>query len=181
MQGCIHNPMEAGEELMNGTPMEINRLIGLRNLAIQRISVVAQVRQRSPDIVPAYGTEYVGVFFPLRGGRGGAKVYKNANTSKDSISYVGNCKALKTANPEPSIFEIFDMQVIEDMPKGLRRDFLDGDVTFSVLVGSREIAIRPSDIKPLQAVEQRNWRNLLMAQMYNNPNAVFPPTDKELP
>lgn len=181
VKGCIHGPMEGGDRLVDNTPIEIDRVIGLRDLAIQRILVVGQLRSNSADTVPAYGSEYIGILFPLSGGRSGAKVYKDDATSKDSISYDGNCAALKTANPEPSIFELFDIRTIEETPKGLAPDFAHGDVTFSVSVGSHEIPIRPSDVQPLKVVELRTWQKLLLAPMYNNPDAVFPPTEDGLP
>ena len=58
---------------------------------------------------------------------------------------------------------------------GLRQEFEDELVSFSVVAGSRRIGIPADVLRPLQALGWSSWGRLRYAEFYEVPDSSYPP------
>jgi hypothetical protein len=135
---------------------------------VQKISDVGIVRQDS-QVVPKYGTAYVGVLFPFPAQ--GAFV-----EATRSVSLQGKCDEIKVANTQPSLSQIFDIGAIyRSSPKGLRSEFRSGQYAVTLFVGNDQVRVATKKISQLTSIPEQRWSTLGLAAMYENPNVNFPP------
>jgi len=154
------------EENDNRTAKEISS--GKYKDSVQRIRAQAGVRQNS-KIIFGYGISYVGVVFILKP----QGAYLRA---RNSVSLKGNCEEIRTPNPDPSLFQVFEIRrTYFDLPRELRPEFRDGRLTLSLLVGDSSIIVPPQKIKRLRSIRLQNWDTLAFPQMYENPDTSYPP------
>jgi len=143
---------------------------------IQRISASAAVRQDS-KLVSEYGYTYIGVLFSFPNQ---AAYLINPNTI-NSISLKGDCKEIITSNPHPSIQQVFeDWLVYYESPKDINQGFRNGRIKLSLFVGGDQILVNPESIKKMKSLKLDSWEELLIAQMYENPDTSYSPVRKLL-
>jgi hypothetical protein len=134
---------------------------------VQRIRVSGVVRAGSVAI-PAYSTEYVGGVFLLE--PGGAY-----HGFTGSVSLEGKCSEIKTLNTRPTLFQFLEMETV-CRPRSLREEFSNGQLKTSLFVGDRQFVFDPELINQhVRTVAWKEWPDILLAQMYENPED-FPPT-----
>ena len=175
-EGCVEIPLfvaeshlPENERLPNGT--NINAFYEKYKNSIQRVSGSAIIRQDSQSL-PARGISYIGAIFPLAG----QSAY---HTVQGSVSLKGSCTEIKTSNPHPAISQVFDINRIHyDLPKGLRKEFKNGHMSIALFVGSEQLFIPSSLLKPLKSLKIERWEELALPQMYENPDTSFPPLNK---
>jgi hypothetical protein len=112
IEGCVgFDPIAAAgaeEILLEGEklpdPLIFDETLAkLTRSTIQRIRVSGHIRQDSRD-VPSLGMGYIGVLFPLFGGRTGAIILE-----PKTVSLKGNCDAIKNASTQPGIYQLLQL------------------------------------------------------------------------
>lgn len=178
IEGCVRmGPFDADSGLPEQDQIQAGTVLNeafwkAREKAVERISVSGGLRDSSAALLPAYGTTYVPVLFPFPGGRGGARFGAPGTVSLD-----GNCDKIGTANAQPSITDVLDFQLIHyEIPKKLRSEFGEGRLRVAIFAGNERVRIDPSKILPLRSISWDIWKDLDAAQMYENPDELFPPT-----
>jgi hypothetical protein len=137
-----------------------------------RVSGEFQPHAQTSVVVGAYSTEYVGVLFPTSTG----PYYQVSG----SASLKGDCSGIATPNRWPSA-----SQLLEDahprglFPKTLRKEFFNQQLALVIFGTNDQFAVTPELIRQLVSVRQENWENLLLPQMYENPQNIHPPVRKK--
>jgi hypothetical protein len=179
IEGCVRfDPLAAsgaeeilleGETLPN--PLIFDETLSkLRQSTIQRIRVSGHIRQESRD-VPGLGMAYIGVLFPLLGGRTGAIVLEEPKT----VSLKGNCEAIKNASTQPGIYQLVTLgpdRTIRD----LAPEFRDGRLKIRLHVGSEILEVNPKILGELKSISWKSWSSLALPQMFEVPESGYPPT-----
>lgn len=165
----VHLPEEkrihAGERMED---IEIQR----KN-AIQRISISGFLRDSTgSQVIPGFSPVYVGVLFPFYS--------RVAIGVQGSVALDGKCSAIKVPSTQPSVFEVFNMNNINRWPDGLRPEFANGQLKVSLFVGNETISVDPETIKKLYSLPLSEWSRLYLAQMYENPEILYPPNQKNI-
>jgi hypothetical protein len=81
-------------------------------------------------------------------------------------------------NKWATIDQLFEMPSLRDFLKAMRPEFMSGQLVISLIAGDNQIAISPEQIKTLRSLQWKNWPDLLLPQMYENPQTDFPPLRK---
>lgn len=179
IDGCAYiDPLSADSGMLNGSEQSavgktIDEIFREREHAVQRIMISGVVREGG-NTIPAFGTSYIGVLFPLALGRSGAIL-----GAPGSVSLDGDCSNTKVSNPQPSITQIFEWLPGVDFskahPHALRPEFAAGKVKVSLFIGTQPISADPRLIKPVYSLRADAWEKLLLPQMYENPEEAYPP------
>jgi hypothetical protein len=174
--GCTEIPpfvadshIPKNEQLKSGT--NIKAFYEKHKNSIQRVSGSAIIRPDSKTL-QARGISYIGAIFPLTG----QGAY---HTVQGGVSLKGNCTEINVSNPHPAISQVLDIERIHyDLPKGLRKEFKNGDLSITLFVGSEQISVPSRLLKPLKSLKMKRWGELALPQMYENPDTSFPPLKK---
>lgn len=174
IDGCIPlDPLVAdshlpeNQQIANGT--NINLIIEKYKKTIQKISISAGISQNS-KLISEYAISYIGTIFtfPKQGAFG---------IVPNSISLIGNCDEIEVSNPQPAFHQLLKIRSINEFPKVLCPEFYDGVLKLSLFVGNEKISIDPNKIiNPIRSLRLKNWEELALPQMYENPETGYPPT-----
>lgn len=128
----------------------------------------AGINQNS-KLISEYAISYIGAIFTFQK-QGAFGIIPN------SISLIGNCEEIEVSNPQPAVQQLLNINSINEFPKGLCPEFYDGDLKLSLFVGNEKISIDPNKIiKPIRSLRLKNWGELALPQMYENPETGYPP------
>jgi hypothetical protein len=156
-------------------PMKFDEALGeLQKTTIQRIRLSGTIRQDARD-VPAFGTSYVGILFPLALGSGGV-----AHVIPGTVTTKGKCEAIKIPNTQPSVSQLLQIGHIHTtFPQDLIPEFRDGRINIRLHIGSEGVQIDPKLIgEKLYSVSSEDWPSLLLPEMYEVPDDLYPPRRK---
>lgn len=178
IQGCVQmDPfaveasLPENQKLISGRHMQV--YFEKYKDAIQRISFPGFIR-KDTQVIPGYGTTYIGILFPFSA----QPAYFGV---PGSVSVRGHCQEIKVANTQPSSFQIFNgSPVLSKLPNTLRSELTDGRLKIGMFAANQWIYVHPRQIKNLQHIRPENWPILALAQMYENPDKPFDPTQPEL-
>lgn len=179
IEGCVKlDPIGAAEESLppeeqvelNGK--HLNDIYERHKDTVQSIRVagIFQEPSLSAFLVPSQAVEYVGMLFPTSSGA--------YYIVPGSASRSGECSKVKTTNKWATIDQLLEHASPHGFPKGLRSEFSNRQLKMYLLGTNSEIPILPSQIKPLISLRWDNWSNLLLPQMFENPQDTFPPVKK---
>ncbi len=135
-----------------------------------RVAGIFQDPSLSSTPVPSQAIEYVGMLFPTSAG----PYYIVPGSAARS----GECSKIKTANKWATIDQLLENASPHDFPRGLRKEFGNQQLKMILFGANNEIPIRPSQIKPLISLRWDDWSNLLLPQMFENPQNSFPPVKR---
>jgi hypothetical protein len=177
IQGCVlmdpfavEVSLPENERLISGRPKQAH--FEKYKQTIQRISFSGFIRDDT-QVVPGYGTTYVGIAFPF-------SAQANYVGVPGSVSLTGNCHEIKVVNTQPSLFQIFNQWLPHSRPETLRLELTDGRLKIGLFAGNQWIYVHPRRIKSLQYTRAENWPMLGLAQTYENPDKAPPPLGPEL-
>jgi hypothetical protein len=155
---------------LSGKPM--NAIYERHGDTVQSIRVTGIFQEPSLSSlpVPAQSIEYIGILFPTSSG----PYY----IVPGSASRSGECSTINTTNKWATIDQLLENASLHDFPKGLRSEFNDHQLKIYLLGANSEVPTLPSQIKPLISLRWENWANLLLPQMFENPQDTFPPVKK---
>lgn len=135
-----------------------------------RVTGIFQEPSLSSIPVPSQAIEYVGMLLPSSSG----PYYIVPGSAARS----GDCSKIKTTNKWATIDQLLENASRHSFPKGLRKEFSHNQLKIILFGANSEIPIPPSQIKPLISLRWDNWSNLLLPQMFENPQDSFPPVKK---
>ena len=137
---------------------------------IQAIRPSGLIREDS-RVVPTFGAGYVGILFPFPTG-GGSMI-----SDPHSISLEGDCDAIPSPHPQPTVLQIFRRWAIHTgPPSDLAEEIRDGRVRLQLFIGNEVLPVESEVIRELQSIRWKNWRTLALAQMYEVPDSDYPPS-----
>lgn len=176
IEGCVKMdefiPAEESlppEEQINLSGKQISEIYERHGNTVQSIRVTGIFQEPSISSipVPSQSIEYVGMLFPTSSG----PYY----IVPGSASRSGECSKVKTTNKWATIDQLLEDASLHRFPKGLRSEFRNYQLKLYLLGANSEIPILPSQIKPLISLRWDTWSNLLLPQMFENPQDTFPP------
>lgn len=180
IEGCIKiddNPIVAEGSLppeeqieLSGKQLDFSYERHKHTVQSIRVSGIFQEPSLTAIAVPSQATEYIGVLFPASP----APYY----IVPRSASLSGECLNIKTPNKWVTIGQLLKEASPRRFPQSLRNEFANGQLKIFILGANDQIAISPSQIKPLISLRWDNWPDLLLPQMYENPQDTFPPLKK---
>jgi hypothetical protein len=179
IEGCVRldNPLVAEPSLpqkeqieLHGRPIDFGYERHKHTVQSIRISGIFQDSSSSAIVVPSKATDYVGIFFPASTG----PYY----IVPDSASLSGECSNIKTPNKWVTINQLLEKASPRRFPKSLRQEFINGQLKISLLAANDQITVFPSQLKPLVSLPWSTWQDLLLPQMYENPQSDFPLSKK---
>lgn len=135
-----------------------------------RVTGIFQETSLSSIPVPSQAIEYVGMLFPTSSG--------SYYIVPGSAARNGECSKIRTTNKWATIDQLLENASPRGFPKGLRKEFSNHQLKLVLFGANSEIPILPSQIKPLISLRWDNWSNLLLPQMFENPQDTFPPVKK---
>ncbi len=171
-QGCaeidpfvadMHMPEK--ERLGDGIP--VTDYLETYENSIQRISVSASICPDSQSL-PPHAISYVGALFSLDAQVAYYPV-------EGSVSTEGDCDKITVSNPHPTIFQVLDIQTIQDRPKGLHEGFYNGKISITLFAGNEPMDVPSELIGSLISLRTENWEELALPEMFENPDTTFPP------
>ena len=161
----INVPTKERQSLV-GKP--VNAAFERHKNTVQRIRTSGIIRN-GPVAVPAYGTEYIGLLFQVDPS-GAAWEFTG------SVSLEGDCSKVQVFNTRPAYSQLLKLENRQRLIS-LRPEIFTGELKLSLIVGEAEIPIEPELLKDkASSILWKRWRELLLAQMYENPDSDFPPT-----
>jgi hypothetical protein len=177
VKGCV--PIEAfiaqdmlieGQELPD--PLVLDEAYAQIQLStIQGIRASGTIREDSQQI-PPLGVQYVGFVFTLPPGRSGAIL-----GVPQSVMLHGDCDSISNPSTQPAIQQLLDIGPIHtSFPRDLSPEFRDGGLVVELHIGGTVLEIDPDTIAELQSIRWVNWPSLNLGQMYEVPDASYPPT-----
>lgn len=133
---------------------------------MQRISISGFVKGKA--VVSGHDTDYIGVEFPLSGAIFG---------EVGSVSLEGRCEEIEVAHTMAQLFDLFEWKVrhIGRIPTGLASEFYSGQLKMSLQVGNELLEVDSKKITQMYHVSNRDWNELSLSLMYENPDIRFPP------
>jgi len=185
LQGCIRLGPIAAESMLPEDQrlpdgLHIDKYFEKHKATIQGIKAFGLIREDSRD-VPAFGTGYVGILFPLSAGKTGALL-----GVPQSISLQGNCDEITNPSPQPAAGQIFrdsskafmpggNWRTHLDFPNDLAAEVRDGRMQLQLFIGSEVFPVEPDAFRKLLSIRWQNWSTLALAQMYEVPDSYYPP------
>ena len=130
---------------------------------IQAIRPSGLIRDEDSRVVPTFGAGYVGILFPFRG----AMI-----SDPHSISLEGDCDAIPSPHPQPTVLQLFQIGAIHLRPTDLAEEIRDGRVRLQLFIGNEVLSVEPKVIRELQSIRWKNWPTLDLARMYGYQIAI---------
>lgn len=160
------------EEQIRLNGKQLNEIYERHSNTVQsiRVTSIFQEPSLSSVPVPSQAIEYVGMLFPTSSG----PYY----IVPGSAARGGQCSKIKTTNKWATIDQLLENSSPRGFPKHLRKEFGNHQLKLVLFGANNEIPILPSQIKPLISLRWDDWSNLLLPQMFENPQDTFPPVKK---
>jgi hypothetical protein len=143
----------------------------LRKTTIQRTRVSGTIRPDSRDIPPS-GIGYIGVLFPLPGGKGCGQM-----AVPETVSTKGKCDAIKKWTSQPAVSQLFERGPVRFMFPDIAPELRDGRIKIRLHMGNEVLEVNPKDLGKLYSVRVQHWSSLLFPEMYEVPDDDFPPVE----
>ena len=182
IEGCVPVSLFAGENMLIPgesrlpEPVIIDEAYSERQkTTIQRIKLSGTIRPDSREISGS-GIGYAGILFPLMGGGTGA-----LHIVPETVTTTGKCDAIKKSTPQPSVQQLFKMGPVHyTFPSDIAHGFHTGQLNVHLHLGSDILQINSKTFGKLFGIRAELWPSLLLPQMYEVPDDLFPPIEKHL-
>jgi len=136
---------------------------------VQRIRVSGRFQNIADTtiVIGSHAIEYVGIWFPTSTG----PYYSEPG----SASLTDECSKITTPNRWPNTDQLLENAMPRGaFPTSLRKEFYDHRLAVQLFAANGQIAVMPEQLKSPVRVSWKDWPELLLPQMYENPQTMYP-------
>jgi hypothetical protein len=97
----------------------------------------------------------------------------------ETVTTTGKCDAIKKFSPQPSVQQLFKIGLIHyTFPSDIAAAFYSEQLTLTLHFSSEVLKVNPKTFGKLTGVIAKHWSSLLLPQMYEVPDDLFAPIEK---